>query len=920
MFAAPFAAPSVALPLLSFALLGLGLQDGVIEEAPDKPAAVPPEIAADSAALTDGEPAAADAAFRRLKARADDWRDVRTQDDSLPAARALRTVAQGGGPYAERAAEALRTRHAAVWAELERGGVRVERRFVVGGTYFDEDVLRLPGVTRRMTVDQPAPPGEPHPALRLRLLNWSGGNGAAGSWPINLYLSVDQRRAKLTDDHFEQLCSVPALRSLALSRLEGLPAAWRETLRAHPTLAGLSVERCGITAADCAAFASIPNLQRVDLFRNAVGDEGVRALAARPTLRSLDLRLTGVTDAGLKALAGLTVVDDIRLSDAGVTDAGFAALPLRNIKLLSLNGTRCGDGALKHMIGRWANPADPADPAAAAAAAAAGAVSVPFSGPPPVSEDGVTILLGNTPVTDAGLAHLAAVPRVGWLSIGHTAVTGTGFDAWAAAGTPLPRRVEADGGAFDDAGCLALSRCPCPRDLTLRLMDTRVTAAGVRRLRTMENLTDFNFGGPQMNDELLAAVAGFVDPDRMLIRHGTATGTGFGAFGGKVPKVIWFQNGKLTDEGVRAIVSRPGLERLVAETLRDGTHAGLTDAVWRPLATVPTLRRVDFEDAPVAGPGLANLAAHEGPREPDGGQDRVTLAEALLRFGWGGQETGGPRDWAAALWERHGATLPAALCADLTAAPLATVPLRLATVPRLVDRPPGPVMEVALNDVGLTDELLRSLPRLPVKTWFLRQDPITEAAVMDFLRRQPDVTYLAVGQCPAERNGGQRRINDFLAARRARRTERPGNDRPNAAAAGPSFELPAWADRLRAQVVAQTALRARAAELNLPGTTEAEWLAAAAARAADPAADPGAAGAAVALLQEIADDWQDPADRERSVRAATALQSVADGNGPARGRPGSPSAGVAIGSSTKCRGTGGRTTRRPCPHAAPDGP
>ncbi len=704
-------------------------------------AAFPPDLAADLVALTDGIGrlgADADAqAFRRLVERADDWRTVRTQDRSVPAARALRAVVQAGGPFADRADDALQARRAAIWAELERGGVRIERPTSTGGTHFNVDVLRRPGVTRRIILDRPAPPGRPHPAVRLRLLDWGG--GAPGAWPINLYFKLDQRRARLTDAHFEDLCGTPALASLELSGLDGLPAAWRETLRAHPTLGGLSADECGITAEDCAAFATIPNLQRISLYRNPIGDAGLKALGTRPTLRSLNLQVTGITDDGLRGLAGLTAIDTFHFTEnEGVSDAGFTALPLRNIQRLNLSGTRCGDGALKYMIGRWADPEQSGSETTAA--------GLPISGPPGVPENGISVVLARCAATDAGLAHLAAAPRISGLFHHAVAVTGTGFDAWAEAGKPLPREVSVHGGAFDDAGCLAMSRCAAPHEMEVRLNQTRATAAGVDHLRALPNLTTLRLAGRRVaDDRSLAAAATFPALKRLFVREGPATGAGFAVPGGRAPAEVDFMYCPVTDAGVRAVASLPGLEELIVENPSDEPRAEPTDAVWGALVKVPGLRRVEFRNFPVAGPGLADLADHRGPRaDPTGteGEQWVTRLEAAVRFGWVGEEVGRPSGWAADLWRQDRYGLPTDLIAD----PLPAIVRRLALAPRRVPRPPGPVLKVDLDGTGLTADLLRSLPRMPVGTWILTGDGLTKAATAEFRRRQTDVERMYVSE------------------------------------------------------------------------------------------------------------------------------------------------------------------------------
>ena len=117
----PPAPMSAVPPLLLFALVGL-------EDVPDDA----PPVATDLAALTDEAAAPGDAdAFERLVDQADDWEDLKTQDQSIPAADALRTLAAGEGPFAKAAAEVLRDRRSAVLKDMARRGV--EFRDGLGG-------------------------------------------------------------------------------------------------------------------------------------------------------------------------------------------------------------------------------------------------------------------------------------------------------------------------------------------------------------------------------------------------------------------------------------------------------------------------------------------------------------------------------------------------------------------------------------------------------------------------------------------------------------------------------------------------------------------------------------------------------------------------------------------------------------------
>ena len=381
-----------------------------------------------------------------------------------------------------------------------------------------------PATGRRVVTPRPLPDG-PHPLTLLSLLEPD---------PIPLHVDLSPNAAPLTRARFVELCALPRLVSLTLNEQEYFEEDWLARLRNHPTLRSLTFTDVPITADGCTVLATIPNLRWLSLSGCPIGDDGLRALADAPALRGFNLTGAGLTDDGLRAFADRWAADGRgefsvgSLADNLITDDGFTALPVTAAGGINLSDTGCGDASVAFLLERWIARFDARGEDA----------------------DPIGITLDGSAVTDAGLATLAAVPRIGRLHLNRTRVTGRGFDAFAAAGTPLPASIELTDSAFDDAGCRALAGCREPDRLTLDCEGTRVTDAGLVHLGTLEKLKSLTVGGPHVTDAGLAALAGCGELGSLTVTDGPVTGTGLAALAGTVPlSSVTLPKESITDAG-----------------------------------------------------------------------------------------------------------------------------------------------------------------------------------------------------------------------------------------------------------------------------------------------------------------------------------------------------------------------------------
>ena len=416
----------------------------------------------------------------------------------------------------------------------------------------------------------------------------------------------------LTAAQFADICGIPGLYSLEIDEQPELADDWLDPLRSHPTLENFSAGRersiyfgfmapasgTALTAAGCAILATVPNLSSVSLPGSPIGDDGLHALAKSSELAWMDVTACGVTDAGLAAFAGREGLRGAKLAGNAITDAGFVALELNDVWRLDLSDTECGDESLAFLRGRWRD-------------------SVPGRIAPP----GVEVDLSGSRVTDAGLRHLAAAPRIGRLALARTAVTGDGFDADLRFGGRFGTRIELTGSALTDRGCARLAdNVILGRNLNLTCGDTTITSDGVARLATMSKLTELSIGGPNVTDAAVAPLAEAPALRRLRVQGSPLTGTAFADFQDFVQiRSLTLASCEITDDGVAAIADMPDLERLWIAGGR------VTDGCLSDLKYCDTLTSLQLQDVPVGSAKLGELADFRpGPTNRQG-KLRLTL-------------------------------------------------------------------------------------------------------------------------------------------------------------------------------------------------------------------------------------------------------------------------------------------------------
>jgi hypothetical protein len=306
-------------------------------------------------------------------------------------------------------------------------------------------------------------------------------------------VSVGSRH--VTDAGLEHLLQIPQLRSLTLHGTQATDAGIAR-FADRSKLEVFNLAGCERILGTCLKpLAALPRLDTLNLQGTQVGDEGLKAIGQMRQLGYLSLSPVypaKVTDAGLEHLRGLRQLNHLILVSEDITDDGIEHVAvLSNLIYLHLGSTQISDAGIEHLV----------------------------------RLKGLKNLeLRDAPaVTDAGLAQLATLPKLQWLSISHADVTDTGVAHLAAMDNLFMVRLGQV--PVTDAGVAYLRRLPL-KDLWLTetpitdvalehignmttltylaLRDVNITDAGLDRLHRLSNLEYLHVVGTKVTSDGVA--------------------------------------------------------------------------------------------------------------------------------------------------------------------------------------------------------------------------------------------------------------------------------------------------------------------------------------------------------------------------------------------------------------------------------
>lgn len=208
-----------------------------------------------------------------------------------------------------------------------------------------------------------------------------------------------------------------------------------------------------------------------------------------------------------------------------------------------------------------------------------------------------SLKIGDSRVTDEGLANLRAFPQLLELDLNDTKITDEGLKNLRLVPNLLELRL--DGTKVTDNGLQSLSVLTDLRDLNLD--ETKIVGQGLVSLSDCESLEELWLQGAKIDDSALSVIAGF-----------------------PALKVLHLSDTAVTDAGVAELRRATNLVEL---TLL-GTH--ITDEGLRYLESLQNLQSLDLSRTAISDTGLIHLRRFKTLRELSLDDTKVTKQSVLM--------------------------------------------------------------------------------------------------------------------------------------------------------------------------------------------------------------------------------------------------------------------------------------------------
>jgi RNA polymerase sigma factor (sigma-70 family) len=418
-------------------------------------------------------------------------------------------------------------------------------------------------------------------------------------------------------------------------------------------------------------LCALDHLTYLDLSESPISDAGLRHLAKRPGLCHLNLSCPQITNAGLEVLARLPNLTTLELyHQRHVSDAGLASLKhCHQLERVNLMGTSTGDGVLQALVGkaslRQLFTGDGITDAGLAllhqfpvfkqwSGGQPSMSLMSFTAYPnylwlnlksPVTNRGLANLEGLdglyalnlfggvTPgvfdatassVTEAGLAHLAALPNVGWL--GCCAGLCTDESTRQISLMPRLRFLMCQDAVAGDPGFSALARSPSIEYLWGRRC-YNLTGRGFAALAGMPALRGLSVTCKNVDEAGLSALPHF--PGLREFMPMDVLDAGF-RYVGACPELDALHCMYCLEMTDAATLHIAGLSKL--KTFQ-AWGTGITDRSLEILGSMPSLEHLRFSSCPgITNAGLTALANLPHLREVDLEMLRSVTADGTLAF------------------------------------------------------------------------------------------------------------------------------------------------------------------------------------------------------------------------------------------------------------------------------------------------
>ena len=416
--------------------------------------------------------------------------------------------------------------------------------------------------------------------------------------------------ADLTDDELSRMAGLAQLESLDLSSTP-IGNAGVEHLAGCRGLRELNLSNTKIDDAAMARLATLVSLRSLQLAGTPISDAGVGQLRSLQELEQLSLSGTAVSDAAIGVLGRFPKLTWLSLANTTVSDAAVPQLvKLTNLTDLRLDGTQISDAGgeeLQRALRRTRIAANPAQPQRAAARwvleqggvlmldsgevssrsglprGACVVLKVDLTDAKGALGDGLAslaacdqlteVVLKNTKVGDADLAHLSSLVGLTSIDLSQTAVTDAGLAALA----PLTnlKTLILDNTKVTGEGLEALvDKAPLER---LQVAETHANAKGLAVVAKFKTLTVLDVGyNPDIDDASVTGLAKLVELRDLALR-GSQVGDASMATVARFKKLRRLDLGSTSvgDAGVAQIARLPEIDSLQLYNTRL-TNGGLS--------------------------------------------------------------------------------------------------------------------------------------------------------------------------------------------------------------------------------------------------------------------------------------------------------------------------------------------------------
>lgn len=395
-------------------------------------------------------------------------------------------------------------------------------------------------------------------------------------------VELDLREARFTDIGLANLRHFPNLEILHLGSNRKVTDEGLKHVAQLRRLRELTLGNISITDAGLAHLAELENLEKiVDFHRTRIGDEGLVHLKKLSKLKHLDLFLTrGITDASVQTLKGFRNLRFLGIARTRITDSALVNLiSFPDLEELHLGGShQATDAALEHL-----KPLPKLKRAALSDGNITEAGLASLKSLPPLEIVGGNLnwqftLTGPT-IGDSSLVHLKHLTKLESLFLRNTRVT--------------------------EAGLAHLKAIPGLK--ILNLSGAALTDSAVVHFRDFVELEDLILNNTQISDKGLAHISQLSKLNGLYLKGTQVTDAG-------MPKLaelrelmfLDLSQTKITDAGIASLNGLPFLEGLFLNS----TQA--TSEALRHMRDFPLLGMLELDQTQVTDEGLAYLKNVKG--------------------------------------------------------------------------------------------------------------------------------------------------------------------------------------------------------------------------------------------------------------------------------------------------------------------